>query len=138
MTNDTLKRLEEIQKQVKSLINQLKNNQQQEMSPTQKAIKVITGSKSTNEQVKNALQTLVQSPDSLSVKQTTFVLYFAFLNKTELGDDIEYWFGIELGKHKYNERNSFIEQMQDIIRENYKTNVEFSSKLVSYLEHKKK
>lgn len=133
---EIVKKLEDVEKQVKYLIGQLKNNK--EMSPTQKAIKVITGSKSTNEQVKNALQTLVQSPDSLSVKQTTFVLYFAFLNKTELGDDIEYWFSIQLGKHKYNERTSFLEQMQDIVRLNYKTNVEFSSKLVSYLEHKKK
>ena len=137
MTNDQIfKKLEEIDKQVRYLMNQLKENK--EMTPTQKAIKVITGIKSTNEQVKNALQTLVQSPDSLSAKQTTFVLYFAFLNKTELGDDIEYWFGIELGKHKYNERTSFLEQMQDIVRLNYKTNVEFSSKLISYLEHKKK
>lgn len=133
---EIVKKLEDVEKQVKYLINQLKNNK--EMSPTQKAIKVVTGSKSTTQQVKAALQTLVQSPTPLSVKQVSFITYFAFLNKTELGDDIEYWFSIQLGKHRYNERTSFIEQMQEIIKNNYKNNMQFSNRLITYLEGKKK
>ena len=105
-----LKKLEEIEKQVKSLINQLKNEneQTQELSPIQFAVKTVTCSKSTNQQVKDALQILVESPEPLSVKQVAFCIFFASLNKKDLGEDIDYWVSIELGKHKYSERDSFI------------------------------
>ena len=139
MTQEQIyKKLEEIEKQVKYLKNQLKNNDQQELGPVQKAVKTVTCSKSTVEQVKDALQVLVESPQGMSVKQATFVLYFAFLNKNELGDDINYWFDIQIGKHKYTERTSFIEEMQSIIKSNYKTNATFSQKLCGYLDSKKK
>lgn len=135
---EMIKKLEDIQKQVKYLINQLKNNSQQEMNPTQKAVKSITCSKSTTEQVKQGLETLCNTPDSLSAKQVAFVLYFAFLNKNQLGDDIDNWFSVQIGKHKYSQRTDFIEQVQDIIAQNYKNNSSFTSKLQSYLEGKKK
>lgn len=135
---EMIKKLEDIDKQVKYLINQLKNNSQEQMSPTQKAVKTITCSKSNNEQVKQGLDVLCNTPDSLSAKQVAFVLYFAFLNKNQLGDDIDNWFGVEVGKHKYSQRTSFIEQVQDILAKNYKNNSFFTSKLQDYLEGKKR
>lgn len=134
---EMIKKLEGIQKEVKYLINQLKNNNDQQMSPTQQAVKSITCSKSTAEDVKKGLETLCSTPDSLSAKQVAFVLYFAFLNKNQLGDDIDNWFGIQVGKHKYSQRTRFIEQIQSIIAQNYKNNSSFTGRLQTYLEGKK-
>ena len=135
---EMIKKLEDIQKQVKYLINQLKNNSQKQMNPTQKAVKAITCSKSTTEDVKNGLDVLCNTPDPLSAKQVAYVLYFAFLNKNQLGDDIDSWFGIQIGKHKYSQRTNFIEQIQSIIAQNYKNNDSFTGRLQNYLEGKKK
>ena len=137
MTNDQIyKNLENIEKQVKYLMNQLRENK--EMSPTQRAIATITGSKSTSEHVRAALDVLYNSPEPLSYKQVAFCVFFAMLNHSELGEDIDSWVRIELGKHKYNERTSFIEQVQQTIEANYKSSIQFKTKLFNYLESKKK
>ena len=136
--NDIIKQIEQIEKQLKYLKGQFKSNQPEQMSPSQKAIKVITASKSTVEQVKESLQVLIETPQTLSVKQTAFIIYFGLLNKPEVGQDIDYFIKIELGKRKYDQRTSFIAEIQDVLDKNYNNNRQFKLKLLNYLESFKK
>lgn len=136
--NDIIKQIEQIEKQLKYLKGQFKSNQPEQMSPSQKAIKVITASKSTVEQVKESLQVLIETPQTLSVKQTAFIIYFSLLNKPEVGQDIDYFIKIELGKRKYDQRTSFIAEIQDVLDKNYNNNRQFKLKLLNYLESFKK
>ena len=132
-----IKRLEEIEKTVKSMIAELKGGQIQMLNPVQKAVKDITTCKSTRDEVKSALEVLCGTPEVLSVKQTAFCLYFALLNKSELGEDIDCWLGIQIGKHKKSERDYFIQQVWNVIDNNYKSQGDFKERLKNYLNSKK-
>ena len=135
-TNDIIKKLDQMERTITYLKKQLKG--EQDTSPLSRAIRTITGGKSTSEEVKNAFQTLIDTPQALSFKQCSFCLFFAMLNHNQLGEDINYWFDLELGKHKYNQRTKFIEQMREIINCNYKCSTEFNQRINSYLSSKEK
>ena len=72
-----------MEKTIAYLKKQLKG--EQELTPLSRAVKIITGGKSTSVEVKNALQTLIETPQPLSFKQCSFCLFFAMLNHNELG-----------------------------------------------------
>lgn len=93
-TTDIVKQIEQIEKQLKYLKSQLKNDQPQELTPVSRAVKIITGGKSSTEEVKSSLQILVDSPQPLSFKQCAFCIFFAFMNHNELGEDIDYFFDL--------------------------------------------
>lgn len=138
---EILKKLEEIEKTVKTMIAELKGNQKQQaaMGPLQIAVKTITSSSSSTEDIKQALQFLCQSPEPLSVKQVAFCTFYSLLNKTDaIGEDVDRWLNIQIGKHKYNERTDFIQKVQDIIEENYNARGNFKQKIKGYLDSKKK
>ncbi len=136
---EIVKKLEEIDKTVRYLVSQLKKNEEpKEMSPIQKAVRIATCSKSTEEEVKEALQTLIETPQTLSIKQAAFVLYFSMLNRQSLGEDINYFFDIELGKHNYRDRESFIQGVGRVIENDYKGSADFKVKVANYLETKKR
>lgn len=134
-----LKTIEQIEKQLAYLKKQLKGTPTQDQSPLSKAIKTITGGHSTTEEVKGALQTLIDTPQPLSPKQLTFCLFFAMLNHNELGEDINYFFDLELGKHNYKERTKLIEQVRENINTNYtKCSTQFNQRINNYLISKEK
>ena len=135
-TQQIFKQIEQIEKQLAYLKKQLKN--EQDSSPLSRAIKIVTGGHSSSQQVKDALQTLVNTPQALSPKQLTFCLFFALLNHNQLGEDINYWFDLELGKHKYTERTKLIEQVKENINMNYKCSTEFNERINNYLTSKEK
>lgn len=136
---EIIKRLEEMNKNINYLIKEIKGNQTQNMSPLQTAVRTITGSKSSVEDVKQALQFLCQSPEPLSVKQVAFCAFYSLLNKKDyVGEDVDRWINIELGKHKFNERTDFIQQVQQVIEDNYKAGGNFKQKIKGYLDSKKK
>ena len=134
--NEIYKKLDQIERTIAFLKKQLKNDQ--DNSPLSKAVRTITGGKSTTEQVKDALEVLVETPQPLSWKQCSFCLFFALLNHNELGEDIDYWFNLQLGKHNYKERTKFIEQIRENINCNYKSSTEFNERINNYLNSKVK
>lgn len=134
--NQILKRLHQIEETTNCLIQHFRHNT--DLNPLQQAVATVTGGHSTDDEVKQALQTLVDSPQPLSFKQCAFCLFFAMLNHNALGEDINYWFDLQLGKRKYSERTDFIGQIQFIINSNYKSKPQFKEKLNNYLNSKKR
>lgn len=131
-----IKKLEDLQKQINSLLVELKGKK--ELGPIQQAVKDATNSKATSSEFVQALETLYKSPEQLSNKQVAFVLYFGMLNHKDLGEDIDYWLSLELGKRKYNQRTEAIEDIRRIIDQNYKGNDSFKQRLDEYLVAKEK
>ena len=115
-----------------------KVEQPKELTPFQAAVKIATSKNSSDEQVKQALNTFVESPEILTPSQFAFCLYFLSLNKAHLGEDINYFAGIEVGKHKYSQRDKFIEAVQTTLEEKYKNNRELVAKLEDYLDSLKR
>lgn len=134
-TQDIIKKLDEMEKTIGYLKKQIKG--EMDLNPVQKAVKVITASKSTSAQVKDALDTLANSPSTLSYKQVSFCLFFALMNHQQLGEDINYWFDLQLGKHKYNQRSEFIDLVLETINTSYKSTGDFNLKINNYLNSKK-
>ena len=66
---EIVKKLEEMEKTIAYLKKQLKNSDDVQLSPLQAAVRVITTAKSTNDEIKTALNTLVQTAQQLSFKQ---------------------------------------------------------------------
>lgn len=115
-----------------------KVEQPKELTPFQAAVKVATSKNSSDEQVKQALNTFVESPEILTPSQFAFCLYFLSLNKAHLGEDINWMVSIEVGKHKYNQRDQFLEAVQSTLEQKYKNNRDLVAKLEDYLDTLKK
>lgn len=111
-----------------------KNVQPKEQSQFQKAVKIATAKHSTDQEVKNALNTFVESTQILTPSQFAFCVFFLGVNKSHLADDVSYWVGIEIGKHKYNQRDTFISSVQDILTQKYTSNKQLVGKIKTYLE----
>lgn len=144
MTTEQFNELMEKLDQVINAINKTptkstkKAQTQKESTPFQQAVKIATSKNSSDEQVKQALNTFVESPDILTPSQFAFCLYFLSLNKPHLGEDINWFVGIQIGKHKFSQRDKFVEQVQATLKEKYKNNNNLVNKLIEYLDTKKK
>lgn len=136
--NQIIKKLQEMNKTINGLIKELKGNSTAQLSPFQRAVKVATSKNSTDDQVKEALNVFVESAEQLTVNQFAFVVYFLALNKQHLSQDINWFIGIELGKHKYNQRDSFIDGVVKVLEQKYKTNQTISDGLKVYLNNMKR
>ena len=134
---DLVRELNKIQKQLNDLIKQLNFNQQ-EMSPFQKAVKIATSKNSSDAEVKQALNTFVESAEQMTINQFAFVIYFLGVNKQHLNEDINWFVGIELGKHKYNQRDAFIDGVIKVIGEKYRSNQTVNEGLRTYLTNLKR
>ena len=132
---EMITKLEQMEDTIRSMIAQLKGNK--ELNPTQQAVRNITSSKSNREKVKESLNLLCETPEQLSVKQVAFVVFFALLNRGELGEDIDYWFSIQIGKHKYSDRDNFLQQVWNVINTNYNAKGDFKERLKNYINSKK-
>ena len=139
-TQDIYKKLDQIEKQVKYLKSQLKSNtkQTEELSPVQKAIKTITSKTASEQQVKDSLNVIVQSSQQLTPSQSAFALYFLALNRQNLSDDINWFFSIEVGKRKYNQRDNYLDAIKNVLDDKYTSNQTLTDKLKEYLESMKK
>lgn len=139
--------VERIEKAIKSLndkidllINKIDNGKKKkqeqniQLTQFQKAVKVATAKNSTDEAVKNALNTFVESSEQLTPSQFAFCIYFLWINKKHLSDDISWFIGIQIGKHKYNQRDQFIESVQKVLDEKYKNNQNMVSQIKIYLD----
>lgn len=115
-----------------------KVEQPKELTPFQAAVKVATSKNSSDEQVKQALNTFVESPEILTPSQFAFCLYFLSLNKAHLGEDINWMVSIQVGKHKYSQRDHFLEAVQSTLEQKYKNNRDLVAKLEDYLDTLKK
>lgn len=115
-----------------------KVEQPKELTPFQSSVKIATSKNSSDEQVKQALNTFVESPEILTPSQFAFCLYFLSLNKAHLGEDINWFVSIEIGKHKYSQRDKFVEQVQSTLEQKYKNNRNLVAKLEDYLDTLKK
>ena len=133
-----IKKLEEIQKQVNYLIKQMKGFEQEDVSPFSQAVKIATAKNSTDEEVKKALEVFGQSPQALTVNQAAFVLFFLALNKPTLSEEVNWFFGLEVGKHKYNQRDSFIDAIGKVLEDKYSSNMTLVNGLKMYLGNFKK
>ena len=133
---EMITKLEQMEDTIRSMIAQLRGNK--ELSPIQAAVRDITSSKSTRDKVKESLNLLCETPEQLSIKQTAFVVFFALLNRSELGEDIDYWFSIQIGKHKRSDRDSFLQQVWNVIDSNYNAKGDFKQRLKNYINSKKK
>ncbi len=111
---------------------------QKELNPIQQAVKNATNSKATREEFLKALETIYTSPEQLSNKQVAFVLFFGMLNHKDLGEDVNYWFDLQLGKRKYNQRTDATEEIRNIIQQSYKGDAKFKQKIDNYLVSKEK
>ena len=144
MTTEQFEQLMEKLDQVINAINKTstkstkKVEQPKELTPFQAAVKVATSKNSSDEEVKQALNTFVESPEILTPSQFAFCVYFLALNKTNLGEDINWFIGIQIGKHKFSQRDKFVGQVQATLKEKYKNNNNLVSKLIEYLDTKKK
>ena len=134
---DLVRELNKIQRQLNDLIKQL-NYSQKEMSPFQLAVKTATSKNSSDAEVKDALNVFVESAEQLTVNQFAFVVYFLALNKQHLSQDVNWFVGIELGKHKYNQRDNFIDGVVKVLGEKYKSNQSISDGLKVYLNNLKR
>lgn len=133
---EILKKLEEIERTVKFLIKELKGNAvPAQLSPFQRAVKVATSKNSSDDEVKDALKVFVDSAEQMTVNQFAFVCYFLAMNKQHLSDDVNWFVGIELGKHKYDQRDTFIDEVTKVIDEKYRSNQSISSGLKVYLNN---
>lgn len=133
---EMITKLEQMEDTIRSMIAQLRGNQK--LSPIQAAVKTATNKNSSDSDVKDALNTFVESPDQMTVNQFAFVIYFLAINKKHLSDDINWWCGIELGKHRYNERDTFIEDVIKVLRQKYRSNQSVCDSLKIYLNNLKR
>ena len=133
---EMITKLEQIEDTIRSMIAQLRGNQK--LSPIQAAVKTATNKNSSDSDVKDALNTFVESPDQMTINQFAFVIYFLAINKKHLSDDINWWCGIELGKHRYNERDTFIDSIIKVLGQKYRSNQMVSDKIQNYLSSLKR
>ena len=132
-----LKELNKIQKTVGDLIKQI-NYSQKPLSPFQSAVKKATSKNSSDQDVKDALNVFVESAEQLTVNQFSFVVFFLAVNKQHLSDDVNWFVGIELGKHRYNQRDTFIDSVIKVLSEKYKSNSSVVNSLTVYLTNLKR
>lgn len=111
-----------------------KKKEQTELSPFQKAVKTATAKNSSDEDVKTALTLFTDSTQQLTPSQVAFCLYFLSINKPQLGEDVNYWLSIEIGKHKYNERSDFIQKVVGTLEQKYSSNQTVVNGLKLFLE----
>ena len=133
---EMITKLEQIEDTIRSMIAQLRGNQK--LSPIQAAVKTATNKNSSDSDVKDALNTFVESPDQMTINQFAFVIYFLAINKKHLSDDINWWCGIELGKHRYNERDTFIDGVNKVLGQKYRSNQTVCDKIQNYLSSLKR
>ena len=136
-TKDLAKELEKIKKQIDALQKRI-NYSQKPLTPFQAAVKTATNKNSSDSDVKDALNTFVESPDQMTINQFAFVIYFLAINKKHLSDDINWWCGIELGKHRYNERDTFIDGVNKVLGQKYRSNQTVCDKIQNYLSSLKR
>lgn len=134
---EILKELNKIQKQVSDLIKQI-NYSQKPLSPFQAAVKTATSKTSSDQDVRDALNVFVESAEQMTVNQFSFVVFFLAVNKQHLSDDVNWFVGIELGKRKYSQRDTFIDSVIKVLSEKYKSNSSVVNSLTVYLTNLKR
>lgn len=84
----------------------------------------------------DALHQLKELGFPLSAKQIAWIMFYGLMRHSLEGEATDQFFSNQISRRNKGERNDFIEQVRKLVKENYKGDVDYKTKLDYYLKSK--
>ena len=84
----------------------------------------------------DALHQLKELNFPLSAKQVAWIIFYGLKRHSLEGQSTDQFFSDQISRRNKGERNDFVEQVRRLVKENYKGDVDYKTKLDFYLKSK--